>query len=102
MSRVGTQNTAAISLAFDSIAECYDDIFTQTLVGRAQRNAVWDLLTQVFSPADRVLELNCGTGEDGLFLARRGTSVIACDASPAMIAVARRRRSREASQARIQ
>jgi len=102
MSGVGTQNAAAISQAFDSIAECYDDIFTQTLVGRAQRNAVWDSLTQVFSPADRVLELNCGTGEDGLFLARRGTSVIACDASPAMIAVARRRRSREASQARIQ
>ena len=102
MSRAVTQNAAAISLAFDSIAECYDDIFTETLVGRAQRNAVWNSLTEAFSPADRVLELNCGTGEDGLFLARRGTSVIACDASPAMIAVARRRKSQEASQAKIQ
>ena len=102
MSRAVTQDAAAISLAFDSIAECYDDIFTETLVGRAQRNAVWNSLTEAFSPTDRVLELNCGTGEDGLFLARRGTSVVACDASPAMIAVARRRKSQEASQAKIQ
>jgi ubiquinone/menaquinone biosynthesis C-methylase UbiE len=102
MSRAVTQDAAAISLAFDSIAECYDDIFTETLVGRAQRNAVWNSLTEAFSPTDRVLELNCGTGEDGLFLARRGTSVVACDASPAMIAVARRRKSQEASQATIQ
>jgi ubiquinone/menaquinone biosynthesis C-methylase UbiE len=96
------QNATGISLAFDSIAERYDEIFTETLVGRAQRNEVWDSLTQVFSPTDRVLELNCGTGEDALFLARRGTSVIACDASLAMIAVAQRRKSREASEAKIQ
>jgi ubiquinone/menaquinone biosynthesis C-methylase UbiE len=102
MNSTATNNAAAISLAFDSIAEQYDDIFTKTLVGRAQRNAVWNSLAQAFSTTDRVLELNCGTGEDGLFLARRGISVIACDASPAMIAVARRRKSREASQAQIQ
>jgi ubiquinone/menaquinone biosynthesis C-methylase UbiE len=102
MSRAVAQNPPAIALAFDSIAERYDDIFTQTIVGRAQRNAVWDSLTQAFSSADRVLELNCGTGEDAFFLARRGNSVIACDASPAMIAVAQGRKSREASHAKIQ
>jgi ubiquinone/menaquinone biosynthesis C-methylase UbiE len=102
MSRAVIQNATGISLAFDSIAERYDEIFTNTLVGRAQRNAVWDSLAQVFSPTDRILELNCGTGEDALFLARRGTSVIACDASLAMIAVAQRRKSREASEAKIQ
>jgi ubiquinone/menaquinone biosynthesis C-methylase UbiE len=102
MSRAVMQNATGISLAFDSIAERYDEIFTKTLVGRAQRDAVWDSLTQVFSPTDRILELNCGTGEDALFLARRGTSVIACDASLAMIAVAQRRKSQEASEAKIQ
>jgi ubiquinone/menaquinone biosynthesis C-methylase UbiE len=102
MSRAVTRNALEVSVAFDSIAERYDDIFTETLIGRTQRNAVWDLLTQVFSPTDRVLELNCGTGEDAFFLARRGTSVTACDASPAMIAVAQRRKSREAPQAKIQ
>jgi SAM-dependent methyltransferase len=101
MSGTETQN-ASISLAFDSIAERYDDIFTETLIGKAQRNVVWDSLLQLFSPTDSILELNCGTGEDGLFLARRGTSVFACDASPAMIAVAQGKKSREAPEAKIQ
>lgn len=78
-------------IAFDNIAEQYDDIFTRSLIGRAQRDAVWDVLRQTFRLSDRVLELNCGTGEDALFLSRMGVSVVACDASERMIAVAARR-----------
>jgi ubiquinone/menaquinone biosynthesis C-methylase UbiE len=78
----------AAGAAFDSIAEQYDDIFTYSLIGRAQREAVWSVLLQTFRAGDRVLELNCGTGEDALFLARMGVSVYACDASERMIAVA--------------
>jgi SAM-dependent methyltransferase len=78
-------------LAFDGIAEQYDDVFTQSLIGRAQRDAVWDILRQTFRAGERVLELNCGTGEDALFLSRMGVSVVACDASERMIAVATRR-----------
>ena len=37
----------------------------------------------------RVLELNCGTGEDAVWLARQGCRVLATDISPAMIEVAR-------------
>lgn len=36
-----------------------------------------------------MLELNCGTGEDAVHLARRGVSVLATDASPAMVERAR-------------
>jgi len=78
-------------LAFDSIAEQYDDIFTRSLIGRAQRDAVWDVLRQNFRAGERVLELNCGTGEDALFLSRMGVFVVACDASDRMIAVAGQR-----------
>ncbi len=78
-------------LAFDSIAEQYDDIFTRSLIGRAQRDAVWDVLRRTFRTGERILELNCGTGEDALFLSRLGVSVVACDASERMIAVAARR-----------
>jgi len=102
MNEAAAQNALTGSSAFDSIAERYDDIFTNTLVGRAQRNAVWDSLTHAFSPTDSILELNCGTGEDALFLARLGASVTACDASPAMIAVAGRRKSREVPHAELQ
>ena len=78
----------AAGAAFDSIAEQYDDIFTYSLIGRAQREAVWAVLHETFRAGDRVLELNCGTGEDALFLSRMGVSVYACDASPRMISVA--------------
>jgi ubiquinone/menaquinone biosynthesis C-methylase UbiE len=78
--------------AFDRVAERYDEIFTETVIGRAQRAAVWDEMARLFQAGDRVLELNCGTGEDALFLARRGVAVEACDASAQMIEVAQRRK----------
>jgi ubiquinone/menaquinone biosynthesis C-methylase UbiE len=88
--------------AFDSIAEQYDDIFTDSLVGRAQRQVVWDVLGKTFRAGDRVLELNCGTGEDALFLARMGVAVHACDASPRMISVAASRMANASRGAQVQ
>jgi SAM-dependent methyltransferase len=95
----------AVSLAgraFDSLAAEYDEIFTESHIGRAQRDAVWRVLAKTFHPGDRILELNCGTGEDALFLGRRGVSALACDASAEMVAVARRRLLIEATGAPIQ
>ena len=89
-------------LAFDSLAERYDEIFTRSMIGRAQRAAVWSVLTKTFKPGQRVLELNCGTGEDALFLARLQISVLACDASAQMIRTARKRMEAEAPNAPIQ
>lgn len=76
---------------FDAVAEAYDDAFTNSRVGRAQRDAVWEELDRVFQPGQRVLEINCGTGVDAVHLASRGVEVLACDAAPRMIEVARRR-----------
>lgn len=84
-----------VGLAFDCLAEQYDDIFTNSLIGRAQRQAVWTVMVRTFHAGDHILELNCGTGEDALFLARLGISVFACDASEKMVEVANRRRSIE-------
>jgi len=82
---------APAGLAFDGIAAEYDAQFTNSSIGRAQRNAVWRILTRTFHPGDHILELNCGTGEDAVFLARHGVSVYSCDASAAMIEMATRR-----------
>jgi ubiquinone/menaquinone biosynthesis C-methylase UbiE len=84
------------SLAFDSVAEQYDDHFTRSVVGRAQRDAVWQKAAVIFSSGQHILELNCGTGEDALFFARHGISVTALDASRQMVLQARRRRELEA------
>jgi SAM-dependent methyltransferase len=86
----GTPQFAA-ARAFDLLAEEYDTKFTQTIVGRAQRDAVWNVLDRSFHIGQRILELNCGTGEDAQHLAERGIRIVACDASSRMIEVARRR-----------
>ncbi len=74
--------------AFDLLAETYDQAFTCTVVGRAQREAVWRDMDQCFRAGQRVLEINCGTGADAIHLAQRGVEVVACDASQEMIRVA--------------
>jgi SAM-dependent methyltransferase len=82
-------------LAFDSIAAGYDELFTRSTIGRAQRGVVWDALLNTFEPGAHILELNCGTGEDALFLARHDISVVACDGSEGMIRTARKRKQNE-------
>lgn len=79
------------SVPFDAVAEDYDRTFTGSNVGRAQRTAVWKDLIRTFYAGDRILEIGCGTGVDACFLASRGVTVVACDSSPAMIAIADRR-----------
>jgi ubiquinone/menaquinone biosynthesis C-methylase UbiE len=90
---------SAAATAFDRVANSYDESFTHTAIGRAQRRQVWSRLLAAFPVGSRVLELNCGTGEDARFLANRGRSILACDASAAMIEVAKRRTQQETGQA---
>ena len=89
-------------LAFDSIAHKYDDLFTRSTIGRAQRGAVWDTLLDTFEPGAHILELNCGTGEDALFLARHDVSVLACDGSEGMVQTARQRLRAEDPEAAVE
>ncbi len=101
MNATTASSTHAAGRAFDTVAKDYDRVFTQSLIGRSQRDAVSEEIARTFNPGDCILELNCGTGEDALFLSRRGMSVLACDASRDMIAVAKRRQSDEAPDSAI-
>jgi ubiquinone/menaquinone biosynthesis C-methylase UbiE len=91
----------AAGAAFDRMADHYDDLFTFSIVGRAQREVVWKRAAATFQPGSRVLEINCGTGEDAIFLANRGICVTACDASGQMIEHAKVRQELEAPEASI-
>lgn len=85
--------------AFDGLAAGYDRDFTQGLIGRAQRQAVWRALDRTVAGFGRpisVLELNCGTGEDALHLARAGHRVLATDVSEAMLSQAAAKFARHA------
>jgi SAM-dependent methyltransferase len=84
-------NQLQVSASFDAVAQHYDEIFTISKIGQAQRSSIWEELEKTFRPGERVLELGCGTGADACFLAERGVQVCALDASPQMISVARRK-----------
>jgi ubiquinone/menaquinone biosynthesis C-methylase UbiE len=76
---------------FDAIAARYDESFTTSKIGCAQRASVWKELEKAFRPGDSVLEIGCGTGVDACLLAERGVTVVACDSSPQMLNLAIRR-----------
>ena len=77
--------------AFDAIADHYDRIFTHSIVGKAQRSLVQETVLRHLRPGQRILDLNCGTGEDAIWLASHGMSVLACDISERMIVIAKQK-----------
>ena len=77
--------------AFDALAEVYDGRFTRTRIGMAMRRVVWARCAARFRPGLRILEMNCGTGEDARWLASQGMRVLATDISAGMVEVARRK-----------
>lgn len=78
---------------FDHIAQSYDEGFSNTLIGKAQRQLVWDVLDKYYPSFNNmdVLELNCGTGIDAYRMAEKGASVLATDISPEMVRVTSQR-----------
>ncbi len=73
---------------FSALAGAYDATFTETAVGRLQRELVWKLLEKHVPGTPNVLELNCGTGADAVWMGKRGWQVLATDISPEMVRVA--------------
>ncbi len=78
-----------MTAAFDRLAATYDETWTDSPIGRAQRDAVWRRIDPLFRAGDSVLDLGCGTGEDALHLMRRGVRVKGIDASGEMVRIAR-------------
>lgn len=81
---------------FDIMAETYDADFTHTAIGQLQRKQVWQLLGPVlnsYAKPLKILEINCGTGEDAVELARTGHEVTATDSSAMMVEKARQKAS---------
>jgi SAM-dependent methyltransferase len=88
---MNAQSIDSAQAYWDTAAETYDLDFANTLIGRAQREAIWREIAKVFTAGQRILELNCGTGIDAVFLANRGVRILACDIAPRMIELAQRR-----------
>jgi SAM-dependent methyltransferase len=99
---MNTFETSTAGLAFDRLATTYDSLFTFSAIGRSQRSVVWKLALRAFARGSHILELNCGTGQDALFLAQAGMTVTACDASLGMIEQARYKMAAEAPSATVE
>ena len=79
--------------AFDPIADTFDDTFTNSVVGRLQRQQVYFFLEKVLTKMSgkKVLELNCGTGADAIWLAQNNCEVKATDLSMGMLQVTQKK-----------
>ncbi len=74
---------------FDHVASTYDQSFTHSQIGKLQRASVMEYMDAIL-PTDkslRILELNCGTGEDAIHFANKGHHVTATDLSEEMVMV---------------
>jgi SAM-dependent methyltransferase len=98
---VRMENPVAAS-PFDGMAADYDQAFSRTSLGVMMRQAVWSRLDALFPPGSRVLELNCGTGEDAVYLAARGISVVATDASTPMVRIVHEKAAAAGVEDRVQ
>lgn len=75
---------------FDSAASAYDETFTFSSVGIAQRNLVWHHIKRMnLTKHANILEINCGTGEDAKRWSELNKSVKSTDISPKMIELAK-------------
>ncbi len=76
---------------FNNAAEAYDKEFTFSHVGIAQREKVWSYFDHVIKTNQSldVLELNCGTGEDAIRIAKHGHKILATDISTRMLDIAK-------------
>lgn len=78
-----------MSIAFNSVANDYDTVFSDSPIGKAQRNRVWNYLRQLnLKPDAKILETNAGTGVDAVWFAEQGFHITATDVAEGMLEIA--------------
>src|SRR3989344_3224858 len=73
--------------SFDTYSNVYDDDFTFSPIGKMQRQRVRYFLEKHLKNVQKILEVNCSTGEDARWFASKGISITASDISHGMIEV---------------
>jgi ubiquinone/menaquinone biosynthesis C-methylase UbiE len=77
--------------AFDAAAPVYDAMYERLPGIRRIRSTTSALYLKYFPRNGSLLEINCGTGIDAVFLAERTMNVLATDASPRMVEEVRKK-----------
>jgi len=82
------QHHEDVAAAFDSLAGQYDELFGNNAIIARLRQKIYSTIDFLVRPPARILDINCGTGTDALYLADKGFTVIGVDLSTRMIAEA--------------
>ena len=82
---------SAVRAAYDTVANDYAAAFADDLLHLPVDLAVLDAAIDLLAGAAPVLDVGCGPGQVGRYLADRGAYVIGVDLAPRMVAVARER-----------
>ena len=80
-------NETYAAAAFSKQSIVFDQLYGDDEIIRYKRERVRAHMLRLLSSSGKLLELNCGTGEDALFFAQNGFSVHATDISEAMLEV---------------
>ncbi len=78
-------DTFQTRMAFDAAAPEYDVRYEGLRGILRMRSITSHLYLRYFPAGGRLLEINCGTGNDAVFLARHGMKIVATDLSPRML-----------------
>jgi ubiquinone/menaquinone biosynthesis C-methylase UbiE len=78
-------NELKASEAFTKQSKVFDNLYNADKIIQYKRKRVRGHILNYAKPNDFMLELNCGTGEDALFFAKRGFRVHATDISSGML-----------------
>jgi ubiquinone/menaquinone biosynthesis C-methylase UbiE len=81
---INHSNEQLVQAAFNGQSFIFDELYAGNEIIRYKRRRVRKHLMKYLSPASDILELNAGTGEDAIFLARQGHRVHATDISSGM------------------
>jgi ubiquinone/menaquinone biosynthesis C-methylase UbiE len=87
MSQVA-QPHSEVATAFDLLAGQYDELFGNNAIIERLRQKIYSTIDFLVRPPAKILDINCGTGTDGLYLAEKGFAVVGVDLSARMIAEA--------------
>ena len=84
-----------MATAFNHIAVDYDRDFTDTPIGKLQRERVYHFLKLILKSNQSVLELNGGTGRDAAWIANQVKQVLSTDLSADMMHYAASKHQKE-------
>lgn len=78
-------NGVKVSEAFSKQSAVFDGLYRENRLSEYLRAQFRNEIIQHLKPQSRILELNCGTGMDALWLAQRGHHILATDNAQGMI-----------------